>query len=127
MTTELLSSSTDGTWRLISRCAILGANPIWRVNRSSTQARQIHSSLWVTDSGGSADTSSASNSTTGLRMTPEELLLSAPAVFIIFAGDPEGLPDLFCDIFEAVLVRFVGILFGYSISRPCPIPRAILQ
>src|SRR6266550_50067 len=52
------SSATGGVYRLISRCAVLGASPIWRVNTSSTHARQIHFSSCVTDSAGSADTSS---------------------------------------------------------------------
>src|SRR5580700_8568349 len=57
---DAYSSATGGVYRLISRCAVLGASPIWRVNTSKTQARQIHFSSCVTDSGESADKSSGS-------------------------------------------------------------------
>ena len=45
---------------LTSRCAVLAASPIWRVNTSSTQARQIHFSVRPTASCENADRSSGS-------------------------------------------------------------------
>src|SRR6266851_5140952 len=58
---------------------------MWRVNTSSTHARQIHFSSCVTDSTGSADRSSGSIATTGFERGPIFALaafaLDEPAVF----------------------------------------------
>src|SRR6266851_3185306 len=94
---------------------------MWRVNTSSTQARQIHFSSSVTDSTGSADRSSGSIPTAGLERGP----IFAPAAFpldepvVLAALSRAGFADLdagvgfrvsrFARVFEAGLVRRAGI------------------
>src|SRR5258708_32045913 len=108
---EAYSSATGGVYRLISRCAALGVSPIWRVNTSNTQARQIHFSSCLTDSGGSADTSSG----------PEPIFARAPVLTTAtlvsdavrlderFSGFSDTLADGFLAVFRAGLA-LVGIL-----------------
>ena len=94
---------------------------MWRVNTSSTQARQIHFSSCVTDSTGSADKSSGSIPTSGFERGPIFALaafaLDAPAVFAAlgragFADVDAGdgfLAGAFFPVFEAGLARRTGI------------------
>src|SRR5260370_18421464 len=94
---------------------------MWRVNTSSTQARQIHFSSCVTDSTGSADRSSGSIPTAVLRV-------ERGRAFAVFAALRRGFADLgpggalrgggFFLVFGAGLARSAGIRTPLSTLHP---------
>src|SRR5258708_20066460 len=121
---------------------------MWRVNTSSTQARQIHFSSCVTDSTGSADKSIGSIPTSGFERGPifafAAFALDAPAVFAAlgragFADVDAGdgfLAGAFFPVFEAGLAPLTGLrnpplnLTPYRNTRfaaapPIPPPRPL--